>query len=125
MVRPTKRMEFQEMDMMRRLTLAHAALAVLILGEMVGDTDAQQMDEMWGKQVMSLKAADAERGQHIQNQQNSSHNYQTFPIGWINSPRAGQICGECLLSRGRPGGGQPQGDSLCPCFVKEFQFHGE
>ena len=51
------------MDMMRRLTLAHAALAVLTFGEMVGDTDAQQMDEMWGKQVMSLKAADAERGQ--------------------------------------------------------------
>ncbi|HUV63028.1 MAG TPA: alpha-L-fucosidase [Sedimentisphaerales bacterium] len=29
-------------------------------------------------------------GQHIQNQQNSSHNYQKFPIGWINFPEAGR-----------------------------------
>ena len=27
---------------------------------------------------------DAEGGQQIQNQQNSSHNYQRFPMGWIH-----------------------------------------
>jgi alpha-L-fucosidase len=33
---------------------------------------------------------DVEGGQHIQNQQNSSHNYQKFPIGWINFPKPGR-----------------------------------
>ena len=33
---------------------------------------------------------DIEGGEHIQNQQNSSHNYQKFPIGWINFPKAGR-----------------------------------
>ncbi|MCF7972228.1 MAG: alpha-L-fucosidase [Phycisphaerae bacterium] len=33
---------------------------------------------------------DIEGGEHIQNQQNSSHNYQRFPIGWINFPKAGK-----------------------------------
>jgi len=32
---------------------------------------------------------DVEGGEHIQNQQNSSHNYQAFPIGWINFPKPG------------------------------------
>jgi len=29
-------------------------------------------------------------GAHIQNQQNSSHNYQRFPIGWIEFPKPGK-----------------------------------
>lgn len=33
---------------------------------------------------------DVEGGQHIQNQQNSSHNYQKFPIGWIHFPKPGK-----------------------------------
>ena len=33
---------------------------------------------------------DVEGGEHIQNQQNSSHNYQEFPMGWINFPTAGR-----------------------------------
>ena len=33
---------------------------------------------------------DVAGGQHIQNQQNSSHNYQKFPIGWINFPETGR-----------------------------------
>lgn len=33
---------------------------------------------------------DVEGGEHIQNQQNSSHNYQEFPIGWINFPKSGK-----------------------------------
>ena len=39
-----------------------------------------------------------EGGQQIQNQQNSSHNYQTFPIGWINFPQPGRyvVKAECL-----------------------------
>lgn len=31
-----------------------------------------------------------EGGQQIQNQQNSSHNFQEFPIGWIEFPKAGR-----------------------------------
>ena len=37
---------------------------------------------VWGVSV--------EGGQSIRNQQNSSHNYQEFPIGWIEIPRAGR-----------------------------------
>jgi alpha-L-fucosidase len=33
---------------------------------------------------------DIEGGEHIQNEQNASHNYQKFPIGWVNFPKAGQ-----------------------------------
>jgi alpha-L-fucosidase len=33
---------------------------------------------------------DVKGGEHIQNQQNSSHNYQTFPIGWIRFPEPGR-----------------------------------
>ncbi len=33
---------------------------------------------------------DVAGGQHIQNQQNSSHNYQKFPIGWIHFPKPGK-----------------------------------
>ncbi|MFO8026045.1 MAG: hypothetical protein R6U56_00080, partial [Opitutales bacterium] len=31
-----------------------------------------------------------EGGQQIQNQQNASHNYQKFPIGWIHFPNPGR-----------------------------------
>ena len=64
------------MDTMRRLTIAHAALAVLILGGTVEGAGAQEMDEMWGEQVMKLKAADAERGQLLE-----QGNYAMF-IHW-------------------------------------------
>jgi alpha-L-fucosidase len=41
---------------------------------------------------------DVEGGEHIQNQQNSSHNYQEFPIGWINFPKPGKytVAVSCL-----------------------------
>ena len=29
-------------------------------------------------------------GESIQNQQNSSHNYQRFPIGWLRFPKPGR-----------------------------------
>jgi alpha-L-fucosidase len=32
---------------------------------------------------------DIEGGEHIQNEQNASHNYQKFPMGWMNFPKAG------------------------------------
>lgn len=35
-------------------------------------------------------AVDIEGGPHIQNQQNSSHNYQRFPIGWLNFQEPGR-----------------------------------
>lgn len=39
-----------------------------------------------------------EGGEHIQNEQNASHNYQEFPIGWLNFPEAGRytISVSCL-----------------------------
>ncbi|MEX0321888.1 MAG: alpha-L-fucosidase [Puniceicoccaceae bacterium] len=37
---------------------------------------------VWGIDVIG--------GEHIQNEQNSSHNYQEFPFGWINFPRTGK-----------------------------------
>ncbi len=41
---------------------------------------------------------DIEGGEHIQNQQNSSHNYQEFPIGWMSFPKPGkyQVSVSCL-----------------------------
>jgi len=33
---------------------------------------------------------DVQGGEHIQNEQNSSHNYQCFPIGWLNFPAPGR-----------------------------------
>jgi alpha-L-fucosidase len=41
---------------------------------------------------------DVEGGEHIQNQQNSSHNYQEFPIGWIQFPKPGtfRVSVSCL-----------------------------
>ena len=45
-------------------------------------TYAGQGRVVWG--------VDIEGGQHIQNQQNSSHNYQKFPIGWIEFPKPGR-----------------------------------
>jgi len=53
-------------------------------------TYAGQGRVVWG--------VDIEGGQHIQNQQNSSHNYQTFPIGWINFPKPGRytVSASCL-----------------------------
>lgn len=39
-----------------------------------------------------------EGGEKIQNQQNSSHNYQSFPIGWLNFPEPGRykVSVKCL-----------------------------
>ena len=64
------------MDTMRRLTLANAVLAVLILGGIVEGAHVQQMDKMWGEQVLKLQAADAERGRLLE-----EGNYAMF-IHW-------------------------------------------
>ncbi len=39
-----------------------------------------------------------EGGEKIQNQQNASHNYQMFPIGWVNFPKAGRytVSAKCI-----------------------------
>ncbi|WP_343224758.1 alpha-L-fucosidase [Pelagicoccus sp. SDUM812005] len=42
-----------------------------------------------GKGRLVWKVA-VEGGEWIQNEQNSSHNYQEFPIGWINFPKPGR-----------------------------------
>ena len=41
---------------------------------------------------------EVEGGEAIQNQQNSSHNYQSFPMGWLNFPKAGhyKVSVSCL-----------------------------
>ncbi|WP_182867961.1 alpha-L-fucosidase [Rhodopirellula sp. JC639] len=43
-----------------------------------------------------------EGGEQIQNQQNSSHNYQSFPIGWINFPKPGRYQISVGLVEGDP-----------------------
>ena len=45
---------------------------------------------VWGVEVVG--------GESIQNQQNSSHNYQEFPIGWLNFPTPGKykVAVSCL-----------------------------
>jgi alpha-L-fucosidase len=48
----------------------------------VGLTYSGEGRVVWG--------VDVEGGEHIQNQQNSSHNYQRFPIGWIHFPKPGR-----------------------------------
>jgi alpha-L-fucosidase len=55
---------------------------------------------------------DVEGGEHIQNQQNSSHNYQEFPIGWINFPKPGsyKVSVSCI-----------EGDSETSC-LKSIHF---
>ena len=86
---------------MRRLKLIHAVLTVLILTGMIDDIQAQQMDKMWGEQVMKLKAADAERGQLF-----AEGNYAMF-IHWglyshIGNQYKGKIyygIGEWIMNR--------------------------
>ena len=41
---------------------------------------------------------DVQDGEHIQNEQNSSHNYQRFPIGWLNfaAPGRYKVSVSCL-----------------------------
>ena len=53
-------------------------------------TYAGQGRLVWGVSI--------EGGKQIQNQQNSSHNYQSFPIGWLNFPKPGRytISVSCL-----------------------------
>jgi alpha-L-fucosidase len=48
----------------------------------VGLTYAGEGRLVWGVTV--------EGGQSIQNQQNASHNYQLFPIGWLKFPKPGR-----------------------------------
>jgi len=56
---------------------------VLLPGDyQVGLTYTGEGRLVWGVDVVG--------GEHIQNQQNASHNYQTFPIGWINFPAPGK-----------------------------------
>jgi len=51
------------MDATRRTMLVRVVLAVLVLGGIKASADDQRVDNMWGEQVMKLKAADAKRGQ--------------------------------------------------------------
>jgi alpha-L-fucosidase len=60
-----------------------------------GDYNASLTYSGEGRLVWGI---DVEGGEHIQNEQNSSHNYQEFPIGWINFPTPGKykVAVSCL-----------------------------
>jgi len=49
-----------------------------------------QVDLTYAGQGRLVWGVTVEGGEHIQNQQNSSHNYQRFPIGWLNFPAPGR-----------------------------------
>ena len=64
---------------------------VLVPGDYCVDlTYAGEGRLVWG--------VDVQDGEHIQNEQNSSHNYQRFPIGWLNfaAPGRYQVSVSCL-----------------------------
>ncbi len=44
------------MDNMRQVTFAYVALAILVIAGTVESTSIQQMDEIWGEQLMKFKA---------------------------------------------------------------------
>ena len=48
-----------------------------------------QVDLTYAGEPRLVWTVAVEGGETIQNQQNASHNYQSFPIGWLNFPKAG------------------------------------
>lgn len=48
------------------------------------------VDLSYSGQGRIVWGVDIDGGDHIQNQQNASHNYQTFPLGWIRFPKSGK-----------------------------------
>jgi alpha-L-fucosidase len=57
-----------------------------------------QVDLTYAGRGRLVWQAAVEGGQVIRNQQNASHNYQRFPIGWLNFPQRGryQVSVSCL-----------------------------
>jgi alpha-L-fucosidase len=57
-----------------------------------------QVDLTYAGQGRLVWQVAVEGGEAIRNQQNSSHNYQRFPVGWLNFPQRGRykICVSCL-----------------------------
>lgn len=57
-----------------------------------------QVDLTYSGEGRVVWSVGIEGGETIQNQQNSSHNYQSFPIGWLNFPKAGRykVSASCL-----------------------------
>jgi len=57
-----------------------------------------QVDLTYAGEGRLVWGVTVEGGEHIQNQQNSSHNYQRFPMGWLNFPAPGryQVSVSCL-----------------------------
>jgi alpha-L-fucosidase len=51
---------------------------------------AYQADLTYAGEGRIVWGVEIEGGEHIQNQQNSSHNYQRFPIGWLHFPNPGR-----------------------------------
>ncbi|HUT95600.1 MAG TPA: alpha-L-fucosidase [Thermoguttaceae bacterium] len=49
-----------------------------------------QVDLTYAGEGRLVWAVTAEGGESIQNQQNASHNYQRFPIGWLRLPKPGR-----------------------------------
>ena len=57
-----------------------------------------QVDLTYAGEGRLVWGVTVEGGESIQNQQNSSHNYQRFPIGWLNFPKPGRyrVSASCL-----------------------------
>jgi alpha-L-fucosidase len=49
-----------------------------------------QVDLCYAGDTRLVWSVGVEGGETIQNQQNASHNYQAFPIGWLNFPSPGK-----------------------------------
>jgi alpha-L-fucosidase len=49
-----------------------------------------QVDLSYAGETRLVWTVSVEGGDTVQNQQNASHNYQSFPIGWLNFPKPGQ-----------------------------------
>ena len=49
-----------------------------------------QVDLTYAGENRLVWSVAVEGGETIQNQQNASHNYQSFPIGWLNFPKPGK-----------------------------------
>jgi alpha-L-fucosidase len=49
-----------------------------------------QVDLNYSGETRLVWTVAVEGGETIQNQQNASHNYQSFPIGWLNFPKPGK-----------------------------------
>ena len=61
-----------------------------------------QVDLTYAGEPRLVWSVGVEGGETIQNQQNASHNYQTFQMGWLNFPKAGKYKVNVSCIEGNP-----------------------